>query len=350
VLFVALLIAAGMHPSLANAQLATGMLSGSAVARAVLKYFGKEGAEEATEYLARQGGREVAERVARNALAEGGEEATEQVSRLVAKHGPEVLTALDNAPAVTPVLSALGEIPQSQVESAIARLAAGASGRELAETVSRYGATALRSELRHPGIGGMLVRTLGDDGAALAKTLTDDQAIVLARHADDLAKLPAQQRTGVFTMLRADADRMVSFMGRFAADNPGKTLFTVATTTVILAEPERILGGEEIVFDAEGNPVVVSKAGIAGRTMKAGGEAVAHVSMNYLQPLFYAVITFLGCFAVLFMVLKLWHTHQREKLVTATAVEAAAKTPAASLDGPQTVDGKVKQPEEQASA
>ena len=118
--------------------------------------------------------------------------------------------------------------------------------------------------------------------------------------------------------------------GDFAKANPGKTLFTVATTTVILAEPERILGGDEIVFDAEGNPVVVSRKGIAGRTIEATGEAAKHVSEGYIQPVYYAVAAFLGTFFVLWLGIKLWHTHQREKLKTeemlAEKEDAAGKT------------------------
>ncbi|MCA9140574.1 MAG: hypothetical protein KDB00_27570 [Planctomycetales bacterium] len=295
--------------------------SSSAVARSIMKYFGKEGAEEATEYLARQGGRELAERVGAAALREGGEGAAEHVSKLAAKYGPEALSALDNAPQLAPVLAALQELPEAQVKMALARLSAGSAGRELAETIGRVGTSALRSELKHPGVGGILARVLGDDGAELATKLSTDQAIAVARHADDLAALPSGPREGVMMLLRNDAQRMVGFMGRFAADNPGKTLFTAATTTIILAESERILGGDEIVFDADGNPIVVSKAGIAGRTMKAGGEALGHVSSNYIQPLFLTAIAFVATFATLFMLLKLWHAHQREKLATALMME-----------------------------
>lgn len=300
-----------------HAGLPVAMLSGTSVAKAIMKYFGREGTEEATEYLARQGGREVAERVSAAALREGGTEAAEQVTRLASKYGPEALTALDNAPKVGTLLSALDELPESQVRAALARLSAGSAGRELAETVSRVGSSALKSELKHPGVGGILARALGADGAELATKLSSDQAIAVARHADDLAALPTAQRTGVMALIRNDAERMVGFLGRFAADNPGKTLFTVATTTIILAESDRILGGDEIVFDADGNPIVVTKAGIVGRTMESGGKALGHVSVNYLQPLFLTAIAFVVTFATLFMILKLWHTHAREKLITA---------------------------------
>ncbi|MEO1524369.1 MAG: hypothetical protein AAFX06_02985 [Planctomycetota bacterium] len=311
VIAFALVIAISGHASAAP------LPTGSAVAKAILKYFGKEGTEEATEYLAKQGGREVAERVAAGALREGGEEAAEQVSKLAANYGPEALRALDNAPSVAPVLAALKELPESQVKSALARMAAGTTGRELAETVSRYGAAALRSELKHPGVGGTLVRLLGDDGAELATKLTTDQAIAITRHADDLAKLPTPQRQGMLSLMRNDTVRVVAFMGKFAKDNPGKTLFTVAATSVILAEPERILGGEEIVFDAEGNPVVVTKPGIVGRTMESGGKVVADVSEKYIRPLYLSVLVFVGVFASLFMIIKLYQLSRSPRVAVA---------------------------------
>ena len=215
-----------------------------------------------------------------------------------------------------PVLSALNEIPEAQAKAALARLAAGSAGRELAESVTKYGAAALRSELKHPGVGVALVRSLGDEGADLASKLSSEQAIAIARHADDIAKLPQAQRTGVMAMLRGNTEKMVGFVGRFVENNPGKTLFTVATTTVILAEPDRILGGDEVVFDAEGNPIVVTKTGFIDRGMAAGGEAAAHVSVEYLKPLYITAMVFVGTFVGLWMVLKLWHLNRREKLKT----------------------------------
>ena len=107
-------------------------------------------------------------------------------------------------------------------------------------------------------------------------------------------------------MLRNDTQRMVAFVGRFVEANPGKSLFTAATTAVILAEPDRILGGDEIVFDAEGNPVVVHRAGLAGRVLEAGGNVVSHVSDRYLRPVYLAAAAFAGAFLIAWMSLKVW--------------------------------------------
>ena len=287
----------------------------TSVGKAILKYFGKEGGEQATEYLSRKGGQEIVERVTKSAAKQGGEEAVEQVARLTGKYGPEALAALDNTPSIMPVIRALDELPESQAKLALARLAAGKPGRELADAVGRNGAAALRVELQHPGVGLFFVRALGDDGVELASKLSADQAIVVARHADNLAKLPSAQRSGVLQLLRQDTDRMVGFMGRFVEANPGKTLFSVAATTVILAEPERILGGDEVVFDADGNPVVVRKGGIADRTFEAGGDVASHVSEKYLRPVYLAVASFAGVFTLFWLSLKYW---QFRKLRRAT--------------------------------
>ncbi len=44
---------------------------------------------------------------------------------------------------------------------------------------------------------------------------------------------------------------------------------------MILAEPDRILGGDELTFDSDGNPIVISKQGLAGRTIAATGASAA---------------------------------------------------------------------------
>ena len=276
------------------------------VGKAILKYFGKQGGEEATEYLSRRGGNEIMERVVTTATRQGGDEAVEQVAKFTGKYGPDALAALDNAPSLVPLIRALDDLPPTQVKLALTKLAAGKPGRELAEAIAVHGGSALRMELQHPGVGLFFVRSFGDEGVELASKMTTDQAIVVARHADDIGKLPATQKAGLVGMLKGNTEQMVGFVGRFVEANPGKTLFTVAATTVILAEPERILGGDEIVFDADGNPVLISKSGFVDRAMEAGGEVASHVSTNYLRPVYLTVMAFVGVFVVIWGSLKYW--------------------------------------------
>ena len=65
----------------------------ASVGKALLKYFGKQGGEEATEYLSRKGGKEIMERVVTTATRQGGDEAVEQVAKLTGKYGPDALAA-----------------------------------------------------------------------------------------------------------------------------------------------------------------------------------------------------------------------------------------------------------------
>jgi hypothetical protein len=291
----------------------------SSVARAVVRYFGKEGSQEASEYLANRGGRELVERVTSSAARQGGDEAVEQVAVMARKYGPEALAALDNSPSILPILRAVDELPESQARLALTRLSAGKAGRELAEATAKLGGIALRSELRHPGVGLVLARSLGDEGADLASRLTTDQAITIGRHADELARLAPAQRQGILAMLRNDTERMVAFVGRFVEANPGKSLFTAATTAIILAEPDRILGGDEIVFDAEGKPVVVHRAGLAGRVLEAGGNVVSHVSDRYLRPVYLTAAAFIGTLLVAWLFLKVWQFNKFKKVLTTTS-------------------------------
>ena len=272
----------------------------SSVVKAIAKYFGKEGAQAATDFMTKQGGKEVVERVTSTATRQGGDELVEQVARITRTHGPDAINAMDNVPSLTPVIGALDELPKTQAKQALSRLAAGTTGRELGETVTRYGAVTLKAELKHPGVGGMLVRKLGGEGGELATRLSTDQAITLARHADDIAKLAPSQRTGLLSLIRKDADRFFTFVGRFAEKNPGKVLFTAAGTTIVLQESERMLGGDEIVFDAAGNPIVVTKPGMLGRPAVMAADTANHVSKYYLRPLFCAALAFVTFFGGVF--------------------------------------------------
>lgn len=306
------------------------IMSTSSIVKAMAKYFGKQGAEEAAEYAAKKGTVEMVERVSQAALRQGGKEAAEQVASLVSKHGPDALKALDNVADLKPVLAALDDVPADQVAAALTRLGSGAAGRELAKTIAKTGSAALKAELKHPGVGGMLATQLGSEGAELATKLTSDQAIALARHGDELAKLTASQRQSLLSLVRNDSKRMAAFMGRFVQQNPGKTLFTVAATTVILAEPERILGGGTIAYDADGNPVLLETTGLADRTLNLGAETVSQISDRFLQPLVYAGMVFLAVFASVWMLMKLWHVNRRQSQLTKQALKASTVVDAVS--------------------
>ena len=240
------------------------------VSRTILRSGGRNAAEE----LAAMGGEAGVRRIVERALREGGEDTVTALVRLSRGHGVSVLHAADNAVNIPRLVRAVDELPETAVGPALRRLGAGAEGQALARVVERHGVAALRAEVAHPGIGGRLVSSLGGDSAPLVGRLSTDHAVGLARHADDIHRLPAARRDGVLRMLHQDAERMIAFMGRFLERNPGKVLFTGAATTIILANSERILGGDDLIFDAEGNPVLLPRQGTVERVLAPAVKTV----------------------------------------------------------------------------
>ncbi len=296
---------------------------GATIVRAVTRFFGKESAGEATEWLSKKGGQELAERLATKAATEGGEETLEKVASLAGKYGPEAIRGLDNATSLRPILGALDELPAEQVGPALVRLAAGQQGKELAETVSKYGVGAIRAELKHPGVGVRFASSLGDEGIALAEKLTTSQAIAIGRHIDDIARLPPSQRNALMTMISEQSDRFAIFVGDFVKMNPGKTLFTISGTAIVLANQDAIFGGDEIVLDKDGNPVLMSKQGIVER---AGSRLTTEVSEKVVSPLAQVLIPIAAIAAAAYGSIKLFGVWKRQQI--ALAARQQPKPPA----------------------
>ncbi len=205
------------------------------ILESLARYFGKGSAREAQEMIAKIGGRELAEEAAKRVAREVGEESLEQLSRLTARHGPDVLRAVRNAPNPGQVLRWLDEFGEDPLAiKAAQRLAAGQQGQRLYRLAEKHGSAALRAEAAYPGLALRVVEHLGDDGLRLTQKLNSQQLRILGPHVEDLAALPDQQRQGVLQLLYNDSKRMVEFIGRFVEKNPGATLFTVGATTSYL--------------------------------------------------------------------------------------------------------------------
>ncbi|MFM8175458.1 MAG: hypothetical protein ACKN81_18100 [Pirellulaceae bacterium] len=280
---------------------------GEAVVRSLGGYFSRNGGRQLAEELAELGGDAAVGNLARKVMTESGEQGIEQLATLAGKFGPDAVRALQQADSVAPVLKAISDLPEAMVGPALRRLSGASAQKELTEAVSRYGASALRAEVAHPGMGGKLVGSLGNDGIFLAEKLSTEQLLQVARHADDIAKLPTAQRESVLQMMRSDTKAMVSFLGRFVEKNPGTTLFTAAGTGIILAESERILGGDEIVFDKDGNPHLVSKPGTIGRSLDQAADRLLNPILNWILPIVAVAFS-------IFLAIRLWFIYQRSLL------------------------------------
>lgn len=276
---------------------------GSILLKQLAKYSARESGEQSAEVLTREAGEQLAKRVGGRLADEGGEAAVEGAGRLVARGGGDVLRALDSAADPMPIIRALDDLPTEDVARAAGRLAAGASGRELSELTTRHGAKVLRAELAHPGLAAKFAKNFGDDGLELATRLNRTQATELARHADDIGQLAPATRTRLMDRIAEKPAQYAAAMGRFVRDNPGKTLFTAATASIILSNPDAFLGG----FDADGNPF----PGLLEKGISGAVDRTVMPIFNGLKWIFFAATSLLAAI----LLLRFW---QRSRPVVAT--------------------------------
>jgi len=263
---IALLTASG-H---AGAQTGTLVRTvGSEVMEAIGRYVSRGGSDDLASSILRAGGERTVQQVSTRAFTEGGDESVQALGRLVTQYGPDIIRAAENTSDIPAMIRVLDSLPADIVEAGARRLAS-TQGREVAEVMGRHGAVALRAEVAHPGIGAKLVSELGQEGVSFVPSLTREQALALSRHSPDIGNLPASQRSQIVERIESKMDEFTAFLARFTETNPGKVLFTSSATVIILANSERLLGGEgDMVLDADGNPVYVAQAGMVERTLLA---------------------------------------------------------------------------------
>lgn len=213
---------------------------GSSLLKGLSKYLSKDAAREMGEKLLKEVGKDALERLEARVVREGGQVSLEKATNLIAKHGSDVIRAIDNVPNSKSILKSLDELPTSTVSDALQCLARGPAGRELAELTEKYGTKAILAELKHPGIGSSFVKTFGDDGFELCASLSKDQAIAIGRHLDGLATANPTQKTRIAELIKGEKDAFFKWLGEFVNNHPGKIL----TAGVILANSETLLGPE----------------------------------------------------------------------------------------------------------
>ena len=249
-------------PALCLAQGRVVIETGESLVKQMTKRGGATAAREVAEMGGNAAVRETLERAAR----EGGEQLATRVSRYGVAHGPVAIRAIGRSPAR--MVAALDEIPQNLVRPALQ-----ATAREpdtIVRLVASHGAGALETAARHPGVGSKLVTSLGDDAVKLGRNLTTDQAVVIARHADEIAKLPAAQREGVMQALAKSPARVASYLERHP-----KILLTTAGVVTVVALKDEIVGTTQLALDAAGNPIAVAKPGFIERLV---GEPVRNAT------------------------------------------------------------------------
>ncbi|MDB5321336.1 MAG: hypothetical protein JWN40_2967 [Phycisphaerales bacterium] len=286
------LVALAAGAPLASAQVAA--VAREIVEQGVEQIF-KSAGREAVEELGKTGGRVAVRETLERAAAEGGEGLVRKTTAYGIEQGPIALRAIGRSPAK--MVGALDNLA-AELRPAALR-AVERDPQALAGLVERYGAQALEAAAKQPGVGTVLGEKLGGEGLAAARSLTTDQAIVVARHADEIAKLPAEQQAGLFARLRSNAAGVTGFLERHP-----KTLLTAAGVAVILGAKDEILGPGDGA-DASGH-AIGRREGLVPR--------VWHDVLGLLTKPIGAIATLLVGLAAIWAGLKVWAMWRRRQI------------------------------------
>lgn len=239
ILTILLLMIAGTGA--VHAQAGAAVRAATEIGESILRRGGTEAAEE----LAKFGGQKAVQEMLEQAVKEGGEALAKQSAALVEKHGILALKAMHGAPAA--VVRAVDGMPAelaAQGMRAIVREPAVMQGM-----VKEFGATALETAAKHPGLAGKIGGGLGREGLEMAGKLTTQEATILARYADDIAKLPAVERSSLMSLLKQSPGKALAWLER----HPKLLVAGSVTTAVVMARKE--------IFGEGGEPGFLERMG-----------------------------------------------------------------------------------------
>lgn len=261
--------------------------------REIIEAIVKKGGKEATQELAEYGGKKAIQEVLEKAAKEGGDKLVNKVIRYGRKYGLSAVKTIDNAPAL--YVKCLDEIPESLVERAI--WAAQREPAAMTRLLSKHGSDALQIAARYRGVGTDIIAKLGDDGIRMARKLNESQAVVLARHADEIAALPAPQRNQVVDAIFAAPGKAIDIM----ESHPTVFLTAAGIGTLIALKEETLGKDEEIIINPDGSR----------RVRKRG--FLERVFGLFLKPIS-AVIVVIACFIGGWGIVKIWGAYRRERV------------------------------------
>ena len=214
----------------ASAQGGAAVRLATELAESVVRRSAGQTAESTARELAEFGGTRAIREVLEQAQREGGETLMKQVALQTEKHGMLALQALRGAPA--PVLRALDGVPAELAENSLRALVREPAAMQ--QLATQFGSAALETAAKHPGLAVPIGSRLGGEGLDAARRLSLDHAAALSRHADDLAKLPAAERSQFLSMIRESPAKALAWMEK----HPRLLVAGSATTAVVLARKE----------------------------------------------------------------------------------------------------------------
>lgn len=226
-----------------------------------------KGVEELVEYLTKQasrelvayGGKAAIRETLEKAAREGGDDLVEKVVHYGKRYGVSAVKAIDNGPAV--FIESFERMPRDLVTRAV--WAVQREPETIKQLIVKHGPDALLVSAKLRGVGMRLIQKFGDDGVRIGKAITEDQSVVLMKHADEIADLPASQRSKMIDMILKTPGKIIDFLEKHPA-----TLKTAAGVTLILSLSDDVLGShEETIVKPDGSTITIKK-GVTDRIME----------------------------------------------------------------------------------
>ena len=269
------------------------------ITEAIMKQGSKEGLRELAEF----GGNQAIHKALTRVALEGGNELVAKAVKLGKAHGVDALKTIERAPIL--YIKSLEAMPKNLVERAI--WAAQRDPLIVERLMAQHGPESLGIAARFRGVGSDIVAKLGDDGIRAARNLTESQAVVLARHADDIAALPAARRQGVLEALTAAPGRILEYL-----EQHPRILMTSASVGTIMALKDDVLGVEkETVINSDGSL----------RTRTTG--FVERIVTTFQTPLT-VILALCGAIVGGWGAIKIWGCYRLERVRVAQAEQAPA--------------------------
>ncbi len=288
----------------------------------VIKRIGSRLGSEAAEEVIQKFGKEGMEVLLEKALKEGGEEGMKRTAKVVGEYGLQALRILKDSPMV--IVKALDDLPADLVKPALGALER--NSELMIPLVTKYGGKALQLELSHPGVGGKVLSSLGDDAIDIGRRLSTDEMIKLSRHVDDIAKLPAVDRSALLAAMKKTPTRILDELEKHP-----KVLYTSAGLIAVIASKDSLLGkgGTKKNKNSDGSETEEPN-GIVDR-------ALDRLLKQFERPLAYILLG-VGVIIMLWIAQSVWSSYQRNRLKTElerVKVEAEVKKIAESQQVPQ---------------
>lgn len=228
VLVAAVIVAAPVHKTCGQMSQAS-----EAVADELISVMLREGGRTAASELTELGGEAAVSALLQRAAREGGESLVDRIVQYGSQFGPSAIEAIEPSP--SQMVQALDRLPPDLIQPAIQ--AAAREPKVLSRLVSAYGGAALEVAAKQPGVGTALIEKLGEDGICISSRLTTDQAVTLTRHADDIAALPAAQRSQFMDAMLKSPARVLDYL-----ESHPKVLLTAGGVSVFMAAKDNLLG------------------------------------------------------------------------------------------------------------